>query len=266
LFGNQKGEGVMRKIVAFMFFVLVSVSTVFAQNNTVVFDNQSGEPALVKLIGPTDREVEVAAGAKGTVTATAGRYHIKVRYGAPGKYHYAKGEEFEVKETATSKSKTTITLHKVVAGNYDSRPISDAEFNGNGKSVSPSPSNPKQDQTEAEKQKAKGETKTTDADKSMWDWVMTTGKVDKVYKTVEHSGPGPVYLYMVQLRTSIKVADFKSRFGQPVKVEESNMLMRSAGRIPPESCEYWYYGNLRVAVRCEYIEEIHGNFPPPKTE
>ena len=118
----------MRKVLGSLAIVFACVSMVFAQNNTVVFDNQSGEPALVKLVGPTTQEVEVATGTKGTVTVAAGRYYIKVRYGTPGKYHYSKGEEFEVKETATARSEITITLHKVVAGNYESSPISEEEF------------------------------------------------------------------------------------------------------------------------------------------
>ena len=118
----------MRRIVVFLSIVLVSVGAARAQNNTVVFDNQSGEPALVKLSGPTQTEVKVPNGAKVGANTSAGRYIIKVRYGTPGRYRYSKGEEFEVKGTATTRSKTTITLHKVVAGNYESTPISKDAF------------------------------------------------------------------------------------------------------------------------------------------
>ena len=96
--------------------------------NTITFDNQSGQPALVKLGGPTMRDVEVLVGQKRTVTASGGRYHIKTRYGTPGKYRYTKGDEFVVKDSATSRSEITITLHKVVDGNYDTDPISESEF------------------------------------------------------------------------------------------------------------------------------------------
>ena len=119
----------MGKCIAVLWLVFASVSTVLAQNSTVAFDNQSGEPALVKLIGPSAKEVEVATGAKETVTAAPGRYYIKVRYGTSGKYHYAKGDEFVVNENASERSESTITLHKVLAGNYESRSISDMEFN-----------------------------------------------------------------------------------------------------------------------------------------
>jgi hypothetical protein len=111
-----------------LLLVLFVTAGIAAAQNTVTFDNQSGQSALVKLIGPTSKEVEVPNGAKGRVEASAGRYTIKVRYGTPDQYRYTKGEEFEVKETASTQSAITITLHKVVAGNYDSRSISEADF------------------------------------------------------------------------------------------------------------------------------------------
>ena len=100
-----------------------------ALDNTVSFDNRSGDPALVKLIGPTYREIEVANGSTGTVTASAGNYHILVRYGTPDHYSYSKGQEFEIVQTFSTRSRITITLHKVVGGNYSSHNIDPSEFN-----------------------------------------------------------------------------------------------------------------------------------------
>jgi len=118
----------MNKLSAWsLAIVLGSVFPALAQN-TVTFSNQSDEPALVRLIGPTSREVEVPNGARRTVDAAAGSYMIKVRYGVSGKYRYSKGEEFDVVQTQTTRSHTTITLHKVLGGNYDSYPISENEF------------------------------------------------------------------------------------------------------------------------------------------
>ena len=97
-------------------------------DNTVTFDNQSGQPALVKLVGPTPQEVEVPVGQKRTVTASPGQYYIKTRYGTPGRYRYTKGDDFLIKETATTRSQITITLHKVVGGNYETEAISAEEF------------------------------------------------------------------------------------------------------------------------------------------
>jgi len=120
----------MGKSVGWLVVAAWAVSLCAFGQNKVVFDNQSGDPALVRLIGPTKSDVQVPNGAKAGVDAAAGKYIIKVRYGTPGNYRYAKGEEFEVTETAAARSETTITLHKVVAGNYDAKPISEAEFGG----------------------------------------------------------------------------------------------------------------------------------------
>jgi len=117
----------MKSILASITILLAACVAALAQN-TVSFDNQSGEPALVKLVGPTSNEIEVPNGAKQGVQASAGRYIIKVRYGTADNYHYAKGGEFDVKETTTTRSEITITLHKVVAGNYESQPISEKDF------------------------------------------------------------------------------------------------------------------------------------------
>jgi tetratricopeptide (TPR) repeat protein len=127
----------MSKIIHPLIFLLCCVISVRAQN-TVSFDNQSGEPALVKLIGPTSSDIEVPNGSKQALQASAGKYFIKVRYGSQGNYHYTKGQEFTVDETATTTSDITITLHKVVHGNYGSSPISEQEFGfDNGSTLRP---------------------------------------------------------------------------------------------------------------------------------
>ncbi len=109
--------------------LLIAVTfNAYAQENTVTFDNQSGEQALVRLIGPTYQEIAVPTGGKKTVTAAAGRYHIKVQYGTSGKYRYTKGEEFDVTSSSTTSSQIIITLHKVQQGNYETKPINAQEF------------------------------------------------------------------------------------------------------------------------------------------
>lgn len=118
----------MSKFVVGLVVVACAVTLSAFGQNKVVFDNQSGDPARVKLIGPTKTEVQVPVGTKQGVDALAGKYTIKVRYGTPGSFRYSKGQEFEVTETATARSETTITLHKVVGGNYDAHPISESEF------------------------------------------------------------------------------------------------------------------------------------------
>jgi hypothetical protein len=125
---RKEGATMNRVIVTVVTAIVLTAALSAKAQNTVTFDNQSGEPALVKLIGQTPKEVLVPTGTKQSVEASAGRYTIKVRYGTPGMYRYSKGQEFDVKETATTKSAITITLHKVVAGNYASRPITGEEF------------------------------------------------------------------------------------------------------------------------------------------
>jgi hypothetical protein len=117
----------MKRNIALIIAVFASIIAAHGQN-TVNFDNQSGEPALVKIVGPTTTEVEVPSSAKKGADVIAGDYTIKVRYGAPGNYRYTQGEKFAVTQTATARSIVTITLHKVVAGNYESQPISETEF------------------------------------------------------------------------------------------------------------------------------------------
>lgn len=115
-------------LVAIIFIFLTCPEIGCAQDNEVEFDNQSGQHALVKLIGPTPREVDVPNYSKRSVTALSGNYYIMVRYGTTGNYHFTKGDKFKVRQTATKRSKITITLHKVDGGNYDAKPISESEF------------------------------------------------------------------------------------------------------------------------------------------
>ena len=99
-----------------------------AQESSITFDNQSGDSALVKLVGPTPTQIEVPPDENRTVTAGPGKYHIRVRYGAPGEYRYTKGEEFDVTESTTTRSRISITLHKVPDGNYETETIAEENF------------------------------------------------------------------------------------------------------------------------------------------
>ena len=96
--------------------------------STVTFENQSGLDAAVKLIGPTRGVVSVANRSRAGLHAAAGEYYILVRYGAAGHYSYAKGQKFSMDQSGSSYSVITITLHKVVNGNYETHPIGLAEF------------------------------------------------------------------------------------------------------------------------------------------
>jgi hypothetical protein len=96
--------------------------------NTITFENQSGAAALVKLVGPTRGALPVPDRSIASIHVEAGRYYILVRYGSSGHYAYSRGREFSVERSETAYSLVTITLHKVVNGNYPTWPASQAEF------------------------------------------------------------------------------------------------------------------------------------------
>ncbi|HEV2956939.1 MAG TPA: hypothetical protein VGX95_12530 [Xanthobacteraceae bacterium] len=111
--------------------LLLTISAVHAQTPraTITFDNQSGRPALVKVIGPTRRTTQVPNLQKRTVTVLGGEYYILTRYGSkPDEYTYSRGDSFHVTQTASQYSVITITLHKVVGGHYGSKNIPAGEF------------------------------------------------------------------------------------------------------------------------------------------
>jgi hypothetical protein len=114
-------------ILAAAFFV-VCASAQSASPNTVTFENQSGQGALVKLVGPTRGVVPVPNRSRAGIHVQAGEYYILVRYGAPGHYSYSKGQRFSVEGSGATYSVITITLHKVLNGNYASHPVNPAEF------------------------------------------------------------------------------------------------------------------------------------------
>lgn len=97
--------------------------------SSVTFDNQSGESALVRLVGPTHTEMVVGTGQSRTIrNVAAGHYRMLVRYRTAYGHRHVKGEHFDVKATSSSYAKITITLHGVVAGNYSSWPATESEF------------------------------------------------------------------------------------------------------------------------------------------
>lgn len=157
----MKMKSCTKNILGLVVTLALLIPAVTKAASTVTFDNQSGKPALVKLVGPTTSSVTVENSKKESATVAPGHYFIKVRYGTPGAYSYSKGDEFDVTETTTSVSDITITLHKVVAGNYGSQPISEADF-GTAASSSKQPS----DATKANKVPAKDGVIATQADES----------------------------------------------------------------------------------------------------
>ena len=165
---NMKAHPSKTRIPALAFFGLLIPFAIQAAS-TVTFDNKSGMPALVKLVGPTASSVSVENSKKESAAVLPGHYFIKIRYGTPSAYSYSKGDEFDVTETATTASAITITLHRVVSGNYDSKPISETEFGSdtpNSKQEPPSASivgsNAKYSQSNATSNSAQNATSKTD--------------------------------------------------------------------------------------------------------
>jgi hypothetical protein len=98
--------------------------------NIITFVNQSGEDALVKLVGPVRLNIPVPNASSNSVHAPAGNYYILTRYcGRQGNCWYSKGDPFSVTQTATQYSEIEITLHKVAGGTYHTRDASASEFN-----------------------------------------------------------------------------------------------------------------------------------------
>jgi ABC-type Fe3+-hydroxamate transport system substrate-binding protein len=118
--------------VVLLLVALVTLSTVvYAQSyaNQITFDNSSGNDALVKLVGPTGGVVAVPNNRERTVRVAPGTYFILVRYGdAPSNYAYTRGQTFSVEQVGNMYSVITITLHKVIGGNYESHSIPAADF------------------------------------------------------------------------------------------------------------------------------------------
>lgn len=111
--------------------VLGCILAASAQNDDsprLTFINQSGENCLVKVIGTTTAFVPVPDGTQRSVAVRGGRYYIITRYGDAGRYRYSRGEPFNVVESEYSVSDISITLHKVIGGNYVTHPDSGRDF------------------------------------------------------------------------------------------------------------------------------------------
>ena len=97
--------------------------------NVLTIQNDSGQFALVKIVGPTRAVAKVPLDQKKMVHLSPGEYYILVRFGfAPKEYIYTKGEPFSVTQEKDQFSFTTITLHRVVAGMENPHEVSGEEF------------------------------------------------------------------------------------------------------------------------------------------
>ncbi len=117
---------------AFLLAVLFSFCAAGAEppRNTITFENQSGEPALVHLFGPSEQRLQVDGATKRTVHVAGGIYAIVTRYGADrSRYRYEKADPFEVEDGLRKFTKMTVPL--AVPGSK-AQPASREEFEHGG--------------------------------------------------------------------------------------------------------------------------------------
>ena len=97
--------------------------------NRLTIQNDSGQFALVKTVGPTRAVTKIPLDQKKTIHIAPGEYYILVRFGfAPKEYVYTKGETFTVTQEEKRFSMTTVTLHRVVPGMMNPNEVSGEEF------------------------------------------------------------------------------------------------------------------------------------------
>jgi hypothetical protein len=97
--------------------------------NSITFDNQSGQNAIVKVVGSMRVVAKVQNGQKRTVHVPTGEYYFLVRYGdSPKEYTYTKSASLEVTQPEDQHSIITITLHRRVKGDFKAESVSGEEF------------------------------------------------------------------------------------------------------------------------------------------
>jgi hypothetical protein len=100
------------------------------ESNRIIFENQSGQLAMVKLVGPSSQSLSVRNGQNRTVVVQPGEYYFLVRYGAAaGQFSYRKSARFSVDAEPGKVTQVSVTLHTVAGGNFSTKPSSAREFN-----------------------------------------------------------------------------------------------------------------------------------------
>jgi len=83
------------------------------ESPTITIKNESSEPVLAKLRGPSPGVLSIPAGGSRTVNGSGGNYLAFFRYTSGGRYSYTKVGPFEIFETDSEVSEITIVLHTV---------------------------------------------------------------------------------------------------------------------------------------------------------
>ena len=121
------------KIFSLYFIALTiafEVSSAQKYFNTITLINSSGENAFVKVVGPTELQVQIPKNKNQILNVSAGKYYILVRYGTNTKnFTYIKGEPFKIEQNDKEYTAIEITLSKNFGGNYGSSLSTSDEFN-----------------------------------------------------------------------------------------------------------------------------------------
>jgi len=118
----------MKKAFVAAVIALVAVTHPANAQNVVKFENKSGQPVFVKLIGPTYEEIKIPRGGSAKVPVSTGQYTFRVRYGAQGSYRYSRGQKFRVEENTQTWDQMTITLQMAKPEDFSAHPISRDRF------------------------------------------------------------------------------------------------------------------------------------------
>jgi hypothetical protein len=100
-------------------FILLAPLVSATSAARIEFDNRSGSPAQVKIVGRSVVVVDVPDRTSVPVPVAAGDYYILIRYGVPGHYRFTQGRPFGV----AGREVVRITLHPVAGGNYRTAPV-----------------------------------------------------------------------------------------------------------------------------------------------
>jgi len=121
---------VFSTILLFVFLGLVPTHAASSQApHRITFINESGQNALVKLIGPTRTAVKIMLDQKRFVRVRAGEYYVLARFGnSPKEYTYMKGNPFTVTQSGDQYSRISITLHRVISGSHTAGLVSGEQF------------------------------------------------------------------------------------------------------------------------------------------